>query len=222
MKEHHKIEAIGFAILLLLWFVGSQMLVGNIAYAIVGKVVYEGFYNDHRYMLSLSSQVLCLAVVLGIDYKYKQFEIKTMTLKFKEILTYIGVGMLVYVACIGINLILMPYFPGYEAIGEMFNQKEPILSFVVIVIMAPILEEYIFRGKIQTLIKKSFNKPIAIIAQALLFGSLHSLALQKVYAAIMGIIFGTIKEKSDKLQCTMIVHMTVNFIGWMIGMSAAL
>lgn len=221
MKYYKKIETIGFVVLLLLWFIGSQLLVGNGTYLIVGKEAYENFYNAHRYALNLCAQVLCLSVVLGIDYKYKCFELKRVDLKLKEIISYIGIGILVYVACVMINMILLPYFPGYTAISEMFTDKEPILSFIVIVMGAPILEEYVFRGKIQTLMQRNFNVPIAIMTQALLFGSLHGLALQKIYASVMGLFFGIIKAKSNKLQCTIIVHMTVNFIGWLIGIYAA-
>lgn len=217
MKYYKKIEAIGYVILMLLWFIGSQLLVGNIAYLIAGETAYEGFYNVHRYTLSLAAQFLCLGVVLGIDYKNKQFEMHSIWLGLKEIFVYIGVGTLLYGICIGINLILLPYFPGYSAISEMFNRNEPVVNFLVIVIMAPILEEYIFRGKIQSLIRREFNPVIAIFAQALLFGSLHSLALQKIYASIMGIFLGTIKEKTNKLQSSIVVHMTVNLIGWLIG-----
>lgn len=217
MKYNKKIQAVGYVILLVLWFIGSQMLVANGSYLILGKVAYTSFYGTHRYLMNLCAQVLCLGIVLIIDYKYKHFEITEWGLKFKEVLLYSGVGILVYIACIIINIILLPYFPGYTAISEMFTGHEPILSFIVIVIMAPILEEYIFRGKIQSLMCYEFNTPIAIVTQALLFGSLHGLALQKIYATIMGCLFGIIKEKSNKLQCTIIVHMTVNFIGWLIG-----
>lgn len=220
MRHYKKIEVIGYVILLLLWFIGSQLLVGNLTYLAVGKMAYESFYDAHRYALNLSAQVLCLGTILMIDYKRHQFEVQAVRLKIRQILAYIGIGVLLYGICIGINAVLLPYFPGYEAINEMFDHNEPILNFIVIVIMAPVLEEYVFRGKIQTLVTREFNPAIGIITQALLFGSLHSLALQKIYAAIMGIFLGVIKKKSNKLQSTMIVHMTVNFIGWFIGVCA--
>ncbi len=217
MRYSKKAEVIGYVILLLLWFIGSQLLVGNVTYLIVGKAEYEDFCNVHRYAISLTAQVLCLSVVLGIDYKFKQLEIRAIRLKLREVFTYMGLGVLLYVICIMINMILLPYFPGYSAIADMFEHGEPILSFIVIVIMAPILEEYVFRGKVQSFIKREFTASLGVLAQAALFGSLHSLALQKIYATIMGIFLGTIKERTNKLQSTIIVHMTVNFIGWMIG-----
>lgn len=220
MRHYKKIEVIGYVILMLLWFIGSQLLVGNLTYLIVGKTAYESFYSAHHYALNLVSQLVCLGVVLGVNYKNKQFEMHRIWLGMKEIFAYIGIGVLLYGICIGINLILLPYFPGYSAISEMFDHSEPILNFIVIVVMAPVLEEYVFRGKVQSFVKREFNPVIAILAQALLFGSLHSLALQKIYASIMGILLGTIKEKTNKLQSSIIVHMTVNLIGWFIGVVA--
>lgn len=215
-----KIQVIGYVILLVLWFVGSQMLVANSIYFILGMEVYTDFYEKHRHLMNLCAEALCLSVILGIDYKYKQFEIKEWRLKLREVLAYIGLGILVYVVCIIVSTLLMPFFPGYEKIAEIFTGYEPILSFILIVVMAPILEEYIFRGKIQSLMGEEFNVPVAIVTQAVLFGSLHGFALQKVYATLMGLVFGAIKEKSNKLQCTIIMHMTVNFIGWVIGFYA--
>ena len=60
------------------------------------------------------------------------------------------------------------------------------------------------------------GKEIAIIGQALLFGMLHFYTLQKIYATILGILFGTVKEKQG-IKATMWMHMTVNFIGWFMG-----
>ncbi|WP_054738703.1 CPBP family intramembrane glutamic endopeptidase [Cellulosilyticum ruminicola] len=217
MKCNRKILVVSYVILLVLWFIGSQILIVNGVYFIFGKEAYNSIYEEHRYFMNLCAQIICLSVVLGIDYKYRHFEIKEWDLKFSEVLKFSGIGILVYLACIVINMILLPYFPGYTAISEMFTGYEPILSFTVIVFVAPILEEYIFRGKVQSLMRSEFSTPIAITTQALLFGSLHALALQKIYAVIMGCLFGIIKAKSNKLQCTIIVHMTVNFIGWLIG-----
>ena len=84
------------------------------------------------------------------------------------------------------------------------------------VLLPPLVEEYLFRDQIQGCLKKGFGKEIAIIGQALLFGMLHFYTLQKIYATILGILFGIVKEKQG-IKATIWMHMTVNFIGWFMG-----
>lgn len=210
-----KIEQIGYALLTLLWFLGSQLIVGSITRLCVAD--YESFYNVYQYEINFIAQILCLGVLLIIDYKKQQSYIQRGALKTKEVPIYIISGAILYVISIGINMVLLPYFPGYEAIQNMFGNQSPVWRFIVIVIMAPCLEEYVFRGKIQGYLKNVFPPSLAIIGQALLFGSLHGLALQKIYASVIGIFLGFAREKTNKLQASIIMHMTVNFISWCIA-----
>ena len=212
-----KVEKLGYVLLVLLWFLGSQLIVGNVTALIVGAQQYQAFYNTYQYELNFIAQALCLSVILVIDYRYKKLLVKTWQLSVKEVVRYIGLGIGLYLLSVMINMLLLPYFPDYVEIQNMFKDQSSIWRFIVIVVMAPVVEEYVFRGKIQGYLKEVFPITLAIVCQALLFGSMHALALQKIYASVIGILLGIAREKSGKLQSSIMMHMTVNFISWYIA-----
>lgn len=71
---------------------------------------------------------------------------------------------------------------------EIFNAN-PILAFISVAILAPIVEEIIFRGIIFNKAAKYKGGAFPIIISALLFGLAHMQPIQIVYAFIVGLIF---------------------------------
>ena len=76
-----------------------------------------------------------------------------------------------------------PEASNQEAIMQMFNSPLAMfLMFFVIVIMAPIVEELIFRKSIFKLIK---NQNLALIVSSLIFGSLHVISGTIIAATLL-------------------------------------
>lgn len=216
---YKKIESMFYVLCILGWFIGSQLLVGSfISYLLSIKgISYASYYEEHRYAMTLSAQVICLGILLYLDKRTNKQLREKLPLKLYKIGYYVLGGIGLWVLASLINYILLPYFPDYTQIDMLFNNKEAVGRFVVLVIAAPLLEEYVFREKVQSHLKRSFGVPVAIIGQALFFGSMHGLRLQQIYTAVLGVGLGIIKEKEKNLQSTIIMHMTLNFIGWAIG-----
>lgn len=125
-----------------------------------------------------------------------------------------------------------------EAINSMFSQSPMaiLILFLVIVIMAPIVEELIFRKSIFTLIKDS---KLALIISSIVFGALHVVSatiataglwfsgeatyldviLEFVFIiqySMMGLGFGIAYIKSGKNVCTTIFsHMLNNGVSFL-------
>lgn len=213
-----KISALSKAILLVIWFmiastivsIGVQILTGNLP-------DYQRVITNHRYAISLASQLLCL-IGLVVFTRNKQVITKIHAENhIKLILRYVIMGLGAWLMCVMLTQLLIPFFPEYEAINELFDNNEVILRAIVLVVMAPLLEEYLFRGKIQEYLKEGFGTGFAIVIQAILFGSLHQLNLQKIYSTFIGIVFGVVREKEGNFLSTFIMHMMVNLIGWYVG-----
>ena len=172
----------------------------------------------HVYLFNLLSQLICLAGVLIVCRQIittKPIEIAVwQTLKPLKYMVW-GIGA--WLICTLINALLFPFFPEYEEIGALFTSYEPVLRFIVLVIGAPLVEEYLFRGQIQGYLKGAFGVTFAIVVQAVLFGGLHGLSLQQIYATAMGLIFGIVREREGNFSATVMMHMTVNLIGWGFG-----
>ena len=90
------------------------------------------------------------------------------------------------------------------------------LRALVMVIIAPIIEEYVFR---KTLIDKMnvYGERLSVIASALIFGLFHGNLSQFFYAAALGLVFGYIYLKTGKLRYTVSLHMGINFLGGVVA-----
>lgn len=78
-------------------------------------------------------------------------------------------------------------------------------------VLAPVLEEFWFRGIIQTGLEK-YGNGFAILVSALLFGIAHGNVHQFSYATVMGILVGYVRYASKSLLATTIIHSIINSI----------
>lgn len=102
-----------------------------------------------------------------------------------------------------------------NALNDYAMDTNP-LKVVVMVILAPLLEEYICRKQIidRTL---PYGEKTAIIFSAAVFGLLHQNLFQFFYAFALGLVFGYIYTRTGRLRYTVILHGIVNFMGSVIA-----
>lgn len=93
-----------------------------------------------------------------------------------------------------------------------------LLSMLCTVLLAPILEECVFRGiSIHFLRKASFNFYVVNFLQALWFGIYHLNLIQGIYAFFIGLLLGFLYYKYGSLWIAIIVHMLINLCGTLLG-----
>lgn len=105
----------------------------------------------------------------------------------------------------------------YDMMMEKVMDGNFIIIFVTIGIMAPIIEEIIFRGLVLSELKKAVPAYSAIIIQALIFGIYHLNLVQGVYAALLGIVLGIVTEKAGSLWAPILIHMSFNIVSTLIS-----
>lgn len=86
------------------------------------------------------------------------------------------------------------------------------VSVLVIVIAAPIVEEFVFRKILIDRLSKYGDK-VAIVVSACAFGIYHGNITQLVYAILLGLVLGYVYEKSGRIHYSIILHMVINFLG---------
>ncbi len=86
------------------------------------------------------------------------------------------------------------------------------LKYLVMVILAPLIEEYIFRKKIIDRTRK-YGEKAAIFLSALTFGLFHMNLFQFFYAFGLGWLFAYIYLRTGRLRYSAILHGIVNFMG---------
>lgn len=90
------------------------------------------------------------------------------------------------------------------------------LKILVMVILAPLLEEFIFRKQIIDRCGKYGERP-AILFSALAFGLFHMNLFQFFYAFGLGLVFGYVYTRTWRLRYSVIMHMIINFMGAVIA-----
>lgn len=98
-----------------------------------------------------------------------------------------------------------------NAVSNMAMDDNP-LKILVMVILAPLLEELVFRKQLIDRTHK-YGEKVAVLLSAITFGAIHQNLFQFFYAFALGLVFGYIYVRSGRLRYTVILHSVVNFMG---------
>lgn len=90
------------------------------------------------------------------------------------------------------------------------------LRVVVIVFLAPLLEELIFRKMILDHTRQ-YGEKNAVFLSALCFGLFHNNLFQFFYAFAIGLILGYVYLRYNRLRYSVLLHMILNFMGAVIA-----
>lgn len=218
MKKHirESIRVMCYSLMILMLFMGSQYVVLFISQILGGS----DFVEQYMYLRMLISYgVVILGLIAMNKWEGKNLiesylgftkRMAKQAMKYAVVM-WIGVGIL--------NTLLIPFFPDYGAeINTLFQNDEFFLRFLVLVIGAPFIEEYLFREKVQMYAKKRLGAVPAIVFQGILFGIIHPFGMQKIYASAMGVGLGCIREKTNHLMGPTLIHILINGIGFLAGL----
>ena len=86
------------------------------------------------------------------------------------------------------------------------------LRMLVMVILAPIIEEYVFRKQLIDRMN-IYGEKLAVVTSALMFGLFHGNLSQLFYASALGLVFGYVYLKTGRLRYSAGLHMLINFLG---------
>lgn len=102
--------------------------------------------------------------------------------------------------------------PVDDAIADLVSELNPMTAFFVMVLLAPVLEEWIFR---KLLVDRTirYGEGTAILLSGLMFGLFHGNLNQFVYTFLVGAFWAFIYIKTGHLRYTIILHMALNFMG---------
>lgn len=110
-----------------------------------------------------------------------------------------------------IGTLLSSLLSGGNATNELFSYAfdDNPLKIVVMVVLAPLLEEFLFRKQLIDRTAKYGEKP-AILFSALVFGLFHMNLYQFFYAFGLGLLFGYVYLRTRRLRYSVIMHMVIN------------
>lgn len=171
---------------------------------------------------SVCNYILPLPIFLYLMNKLEKQEINSNKLTIKKFIVYIAIALtLMWIGnLIGLTIteILGNLIQNEIAnpIVETINSSSIYTNLLLMVIMAPIFEEIIFR---KLLIDRTikYGKGVSILLSALIFGLFHGNLNQFFYAFLIGGFFAYVYIKTGKIIYTILLHLTVNFFGSIIS-----
>ncbi len=102
----------------------------------------------------------------------------------------------------------------YEAVSSLAldPSKHPIIYIFAVAIVAPIVEEIVFRGLVFTRFRKAMPIWLAAFFSSLIFGILHGQIIWAAYATLLGVVFCIIYIKYRSILANIIIHLSFNAI----------
>ena len=89
-------------------------------------------------------------------------------------------------------------------------------SVLMLAVLAPIMEEVLFRGILLEAVREKYSSGRAIVVSALMFGVIHIIPQQVVNAFVIGLILGFIYVRTDSLWPVIIIHALNNAMAYVI------
>lgn len=106
----------------------------------------------------------------------------------------------------------------YIESSSMLADASVVVSIIVTVISAPIVEEVTFRGFMYGQLKGGMPMFAAMLISSWVFGMVHGDLIWFMYAFLLGIVLTYIGEKCGALTAPIIVHMAFNLFGSLSGL----
>ncbi|NND06038.1 MAG: CPBP family intramembrane metalloprotease [Saprospiraceae bacterium] len=106
--------------------------------------------------------------------------------------------------------------PGTETLEELMRDMlyPSVFTFITTVILAPLLEELLFRGVILRGFLKNMSPAKGIFWSALLFGGVHMIPAQAVSAFFAGLLIGWLYYRTLSLWPCIFVHFINNLLSY--------
>ncbi len=176
--------------------------------------------------IAKSHPSIILMSFVGLLFLLLVFKIKKVKIKEYISIKKININQMFLFICYGFGFqvvsgianLTVNHFHNIEKSAESIQEtliSGNIFTTVIIIsiVLAPIIEELLFRGMILKKLNNHINTKLAIVIQAMLFSLIHFNISQLVPTLLLGIFLGICYIKFDNIIAPIIVHLVFNSIG---------
>ena len=122
-----------------------------------------------------------------------------------------------FTAALGFNQMidimdLQRFSPRYQAASEIIYSGSVWLTILVSAVLAPVVEEFLFRGLVYRRLRKHAAPVVCALVSSLLFGLVHGNLVQFVYAFLVGMLICWVYEKFKTIWAPILFHAGANLI----------
>lgn len=178
--------------------------------------LFKAFYNSEILdnALSLISYLLSLFVPVFFAKKFLKnkpksiYPLNTAMPEKAGSFIFFSVGL-----CYSVNIICNYIFSGFYPVENSTSGQGGLLTlimtFVTSVILAPLLEELVFRGVFFQSLSR-YSQPFAVFLSALIFGLAHRNPPSVINAFVMGICLAICFAKTHSITLCVLIHLINN------------
>lgn len=208
-KQHYPSIPQGFG--LILWYILFSIGAVLIMLPLGGGLEHDiSWSNFAYYVISMG-----LLAALGLKKSGRQVPIIGRISKMK----WWVYPLLIILVPLNIILIdpLTSLIPMPEFFQELFEDllRRDLFTFLTIVLAAPILEEFVFRGIVLEGFLKNYDAKKSIIWSAVIFGAVHLNPWQFIGAGILGAYIGWFYYRTGSLIPCILIHLLNNLIAFL-------
>ncbi len=176
-------------------------------------------------IFSLAGYFLVLKKIKGDKIRYfinfstikkdALYSIKMYALSFLGAIL-LGVIIIMFIAVLAVLIKKSPqeaieaYSKGLDSERAQVVAHIGVLKIIMLVFMAPVIEEVFFRGCLYTALRKNHSVFFSIIVSSLFFAFMHGYFFNFIYISFMGIMGAWIYEKKRSLTAPIFFHFLWN------------
>lgn len=224
MKEKlaNLIKGVALSLLYILVFFSAQLILSVAAVVIIAMAGGEPeTFENYTGWIYLFSSLMTLGICIISFYlrgKNLNNVIRTKNTSFLD-------AIFAFTMAIGFRLATTAYMLWAETVEplrksieeaqtsldtELMNGFDVILMLVAIWIIAPAIEEVVFRCIILEELRSGMPAFLAILIQGIAFGVIHGVLAQCIFTAVIGIVLGIVYYRTKNVVITVLVHLFFN------------
>ncbi|MEI3606173.1 CPBP family intramembrane glutamic endopeptidase [Pseudogracilibacillus sp. SE30717A] len=200
------------SIVFIAWLILSTEPLFNGAGRIFDKLFSSPVIADYIGAIVIHLVQLIIVVVFVLSkhqISWKNFGFRSISKQsLKHLFLWSIIGLILNATVLSLTALV---WSGGSSKADTIQSTGFFLSIVMVAIIAPIVEEIVFRGVIYKFLRVKLGVPLAILINGFLFGINHAPSWELLLnAAVMGAFFAYIYERSGTLWVPIIVHGLTN------------
>lgn len=243
MKERVKSLFCGLGYVLLFWVVNLLVsligmgVIAGIAGAQAGMIAVETGVAPTDEQMIMDTMVLIEKYTLHMTIAFQVItvlcvwlicKIKKCKLRVEANMIKVGKYSVLWLAVLGVSLaafvstfmttfVSEDIMAAYNEVASVSLGGPIVIQLISTVLLAPIMEEIVYRGMVLSRFQKAMPTPVAVLLCCVLFGLAHGQIVWITYATVVGIILSAIALREKSTLASIWLHMVFNAIGFGIG-----
>lgn len=235
MLSNHNVKKMAGVVLAIIAILGVHYLVMRL-YVFIAASFYGAIFRPsvEAFQSFITSQAVIAVIVAGVVafvLYFTHFKARNQSLwtisrfrKFKPIqgLLAFSAGIsAIFLSSIIVQFVAYVFPNAYERFLQMVERLELggfVPLFIAVVIVAPFIEEVMFRGLVFRVLEQKYALVTTVLVQGILFGAYHMNIIQGAYAAVLGVILGLSLIWTGSIWIPIIIHFGNNLMSTLLSL----